>query len=282
MYAKWENFQTSAQTVPALNGPFTSKAMKESDCPYPAEFCVPLPMVEVAEVMGRFCVPKMQMFAKDASGAVVPTAAAVTPESFDGSGKSVIGDFIADQRNSWQATVIVAFASAIVAFLFMILLRYFVGCVIWGMIALIFLVLVAGGLLLVLYSVSCTGQSIIESGTKIANSASSGDPTAVNAFYGDSSCSNGKAVKDPAMRDVVKYIGYGFFWFGRCICFDHLLYEQENQTRHCYQQGSRTVYWKQSTDNYDSNVTDFSLSCLVGYLDRICHVHRIQGPRRCC
>jgi len=211
MYAKWENFQTSAQTVPALNGPFTSKAMKESDCPYPAEFCVPLPMVEVAEVMGRFCVPKMQMFAKDASGAVVPTAAAVTPESFDGSGKSVIGDFIADQRNSWQATVIVAFASAIVAFLFMILLRYFVGCVIWGMIALIFLVLVAGGLLLVLYSVSCTGQSIIESGTKIANSASSGDPTAVNAFYGDSSCSNGKAVKDPAMRDVVKYIGYGFF-----------------------------------------------------------------------
>ena len=60
---------------------------------------------------------------EEAGGNLVKTGASLIPDEFGDALDSGVGDFVGDQEVSWEATLITACASLVIALLFVMLLR---------------------------------------------------------------------------------------------------------------------------------------------------------------
>jgi hypothetical protein len=132
-------------------------AAAEADCPYPSMFCSPanteLPTMgkrfEVKAYGGAYCLPtaKSSEALADAAGAAAGSVGAATE------GASAA---LSDIQKVWWTFIVVAFISVVVAMVYLVILRFVIGIIVWGSLALIMAMLLIGFLFLFYTSQQCS------------------------------------------------------------------------------------------------------------------------------
>ncbi|KAF4670059.1 hypothetical protein FOZ61_001888, partial [Perkinsus olseni] len=118
---------------------------------------------------------------------------------------SGFGDVVGDIVTVYPAIIITALCSLIIGVIYLVLLRMFVGVIVWLSVILFFLILLGGGVVGLLYINKCVGDSILDT----AQDLSSGTEALQAGLTGSSECANGYSIADEFQRDVIKYASYG-------------------------------------------------------------------------
>lgn len=168
----WASLKTYGGTeIGEAMSAFTFQALPLSKCPYtdPA-YCVPFPGVTFKDMdIGDAC----ELEVASSVAAVAGEAAAEVYKQLgdsalaDASSES-IGDLAGQLMESMLATVLVAITSFVVGFVLLVLLRFFVGCCVWVSIIMVLFQFLFAGAFVWVYSVSCSGSSLLDTGTAIA------------------------------------------------------------------------------------------------------------------
>merc|ERR1719478_642101 len=140
-------------------------AYDKDDCPYPASLCVPLnSMVEDMQMTAinatdgaGFCVPTVET-AEAIAGAVASAsaeAAAVIPSDFAEKSEAFVGAAVGDLVTAWWTFVVMAFVGLVIGIVYLVLMRYIVGPLVWISLTGVAVLLFAGAGLLYLQSIKC-------------------------------------------------------------------------------------------------------------------------------
>jgi hypothetical protein len=192
LYETWRTLLTTpsmpAEIKNTINSAFTFQTLPSSVCPYEPRYCVPFPGVEFEELAGGICMFKMSADALNAVGSVAGAA-------FEGLGADKMAEKMMETWGSWtgdfidtiDAFVLVAVACFIIGLIFLILLRFFVGCVVWLSIFIVFLLFLAGGALCYIRHTQCKGTDLLDSGHQTAVNVAIAGTTAVDGAITGSS-----------------------------------------------------------------------------------------------
>jgi hypothetical protein len=182
---------------------FTFTALPESVCPYDPMYCIPFPGLEFEEAAG-YCVPKLNAAAKAAASAAMNSALdGIASSGASEAVESNFGTMVGDLQTSIDVFIIVCIISLIVGFTFLVILRYTVGVVVWLSILLVFLFFSLGGLLCVIRSGQCKGETMEDAGNSLKDSAAA-NGTSVTA----PECADGYLYPDEDQREMIKIVGF--------------------------------------------------------------------------
>jgi len=164
---------------------FTFEALPTSICPYTsARYCVPFPGVEFSELGVGYCQFKM-------SEAVLQSVGKSTAGLFEDTGisSSTPSTGLAEAVGSIYATadalIITSILSFLIGLVFMVLLRFFLGCVVWLSICGVFAFLFLSGAIVLIRKSQCRGADLFASGKNMAVGASVAAVSAATAAAGD-------------------------------------------------------------------------------------------------
>lgn len=172
---------------------FSLRALPTSVCPYDARYCVPFPGVAFNELPGGQCMLKLDSAAID----VVGTAVA---DAYKSLGVQNIADHMTETLGSWtgdfvdtiDAFALVALSAFVIGFVFLVLLRFFVGVVVWVSILIVFLLFAAGGGMCYLRHTQCAGVGFLETGHQmVVNTAAAAQHSLGGSGSGESMSGNG-------------------------------------------------------------------------------------------
>mmetsp|Transcript_28591 Transcript_28591/g.51833 ORF Transcript_28591/g.51833 Transcript_28591/m.51833 type:complete len:827 (-) Transcript_28591:30-2510(-) len=202
------------------------EAWSYEDCPYAGRYCIPFPMISFSTGVDNYCAPadlgSMEAALGDALEGVNVT------DAFQS-----VSSSISDFATTLDALGVVAAASVVIGLLFMLGVRMFAKPIIWLCIFSIFVILAAGGYASVVRANQCAGSSFVDASQSLAEAtASKAVSTISNATNisspvqiesTDSSCSDGYAVTDETLREVLLYCGYALLsmaalWLLLIIC----------------------------------------------------------------
>jgi len=188
----WEGLNRSGN--PAATEPialFSFNALSEDACPYHPMYCVPFPGVTFSEMdLGDWCELEVGGDVASAVGsAAASTFTSLGQSSLADSATESFGSLVGDLQQTFPATVLVCFTSFVIGFVFLILLRFFVGvCVYMALFGVLFIIALSGGLAYV-YSFQCADASLLETGTQVTVAVAAAGASAVsNAINGASGC----------------------------------------------------------------------------------------------
>jgi hypothetical protein len=197
LYEAWRHLTTVAgvpqEITTAMTKSFQFKALPTSVCPYEARYCVPFPGVEFEELAGGYCMFKLTADALNAVGSVAGDA-------FESLGADNIADTLEKTWGTWtgdfvdtiDAFIIVAVMTFVIGLVFLVLLRFFVGIVVWLSILLVFLLFFAAGALCFIRHSQCAGVGIFTSGHQtVVNVAVAGTQATGDLVTGSSSPDEG-------------------------------------------------------------------------------------------
>jgi len=155
----------SIQSV--ISSDFKFEALPLDVCPYPAKRCVPMPGVGFTEITegSSYCTFEMSADVVNALGsAMTDTMEALGIADLSASLSDTVGTWVGDFQTSIDAFLITLLASFLVGFIYMVALRFLVGCCVWISVFLFFLVLCFGGAFSFIKSSQCSGVGIFETG----------------------------------------------------------------------------------------------------------------------
>lgn len=149
---------------------FTFRALSFEECPYEDEsLCIPMPGVALDELTNGYCSFKLATEVVDVVGQSAADAmqnaglgdlAAHTQETF--------GEWFGALQESVDVLCITCVIAFVLGLVFLVLLRFLLGWVVWTSILLIFLLLLASGSLCYVRSSQCAGTSLLDSGKQQA------------------------------------------------------------------------------------------------------------------
>lgn len=149
---------------------FTFQAMPKSVCPYEDRYCVPFPGVEFEEKWNNFCMFKLGSEAIDAVGTAVSDAyTSLGLKNIEEKVTETFGSMTGDFVDTLDAFAIVAVAAFVIGIIFLVLLRFFVGCVVWTSITIVLLLFAFGGILCWIRHFQCKNVGLFESGEQTAS-----------------------------------------------------------------------------------------------------------------
>jgi hypothetical protein len=191
-------------------------AAAEADCPYPSMFCSPanteLPtmgkLFDVMEYGGAYCVPTVRSF-EAAAGAVADAAGAAAGSV--GAATEGASAALSDIQKVWWTFIVVAFISVVVAMVYLVILRFTIGIIVWGSLALIMLMLLIGFLFLFYTSQQCA----VDGETDIAKVFNRFDDN-------EADCPSGYKVTNETQQMAMLYGSYvvlGIAIFYTCFVF---------------------------------------------------------------
>jgi hypothetical protein len=174
---------------------FTFRALPSSVCPYDPSFCVPFPGIEFSQLSSsNYCTIEMAAEVISAIG----TGAADALQSmgisdFASGATEEFGDWVGDFITVLDSFILTALCAFVIGLIFLILLRFFIGCCVWiAIIATVVIFIIAGALTMV-RSYQCSGAGIFETGQQSAVAISA---TAANA------ASTGLGITEEASEDI--------------------------------------------------------------------------------
>jgi hypothetical protein len=130
----------------------TFDVLPETTCPYDASLCMVAPGIEYTEI-ADLCSPKASQASASAIGNSIDAGlAADTDLNF--------GEALGDIGKCVDTLVIVLFLSLVIGFVFMILLRFCVGVIVWTAIAVVFFLFALGGGFCYYKSVVCNDDTM--------------------------------------------------------------------------------------------------------------------------
>ena len=196
MKDKWNSYLLAADTTPSLLDPFTFTAFPSSFCPYEAENCIPLQYSEVTSLFNEYCLPM----------GYDSTVGSFVSEAASGVVQSDFAAMVGDLKVSWKLILAMAFGSLVIALIFLWVLRLCVGVFVWMCIGVGFLLLIASGVLALLYAQKCVGESVFQAAKAIDT-----QDEALNLFEGSTVCPSGFSITNPSSRDTIRIVGYVLF-----------------------------------------------------------------------
>lgn len=169
-----------------INNQFTFNALSLEDCPYHASLCVPMPGVGLDELTGGYCSFKL---ATEVVSAVGETAADAMQNAgivdITANSQETFGEWIGALQETVDVLCITCFVAFVCGLVFLVLLRFLLGWVVWTSILLIFVLLLASGSLCYVRSGQCAGTSLFDSGKQQATAvATVAQTAATNAVTG--------------------------------------------------------------------------------------------------
>jgi len=198
-------------------------AASEADCPYPSMFCSPanteLPtmgkLFEVKGYAGAYCLPTAKS-AEAAAGAVADAAGAAAGSV--GAATEGASAALSDIQKVWWTFIVVAFISVVVAMVYLVILRFTIGIIVWGSLALIMAMLVIGFLFLFYTSQQC----FKEDETDLAKLFNRFDDNAAD-------CPSGYKVDNETQQMAMLYGSY--FVLGVAIFYSCFVFCMRNKIR---------------------------------------------------
>jgi hypothetical protein len=165
----WNVLATDA-TVPAdirntIDTSFVFKALPTDVCPYEARYCVPFPGVNFKELTADYCTFEIaanvvNQIGSASAGAYEELGANDVADKVTDSFGDAVGDFM----KTLDAFAVVCTLSLVIGLVFLVLLRFVVGCIVWFSIGAVFCALVLVGGFSYLRSGQCKGASLFETG----------------------------------------------------------------------------------------------------------------------
>lgn len=167
----WFAVSTSSLTpqsiLDTMNTKFTFSALPPSVCPYPERYCVPYPGVEFSNVANGYCTFKMSASVINSVGAVAAQAfTGLAADKFASTAVETFGQWLGDLQKTIDVLVITSVASFVIGLVFMVLLRFCVGPVVWTSLLIVWLLIMCGGALAFVRSGQCDGTGLLETGSQ--------------------------------------------------------------------------------------------------------------------
>eukprot|EP00440_Ansanella_granifera_P074474 gb/GFBE01080819.1/.p1 GENE.gb/GFBE01080819.1/~~gb/GFBE01080819.1/.p1 ORF type:complete len:941 (+),score=238.72 gb/GFBE01080819.1/:1-2823(+) len=186
-----------------ISSQFTFKALPPELCPYNESKCVPFPGVEFGDMGNGYCSFSM---AEDVVNSVGKTAAdtfvSIGGNSFQEGYAESLGQLFGDFLTTIDAFILVSLCTFIIGFVFLILLRFFIGICVWLAVFLALVLIFLGGAFCFVKSYQCAGASLLDTGTQITTSV------AVSAQTAAESAAAGDGGRSEAMTgDGANYVG---------------------------------------------------------------------------
>jgi len=182
------NANIAADIRNTVNNQFKFTALPTSLCPYESRYCVPFPGVAFEELSSNYCTFKM---AADVVASIGSSAASAYEElganDLVNSMGNSFGDAVGDFMKTIDVFIIVSFLSLVIGLIFLILLRFVVGCVVWFAIFGVFFLFVASGGFFYVRSSQCVGASLFESGQSTTSAAVTSASSAASGGASDES-----------------------------------------------------------------------------------------------
>lgn len=173
---------------------FTFRALPLDLCPYQPMYCVPFPGVEFTEMEAGYCSFKMGKEVVDAVGQSAATAfEELGLNDLQSSMSKSFGNATGDLMDSLDALLVVGIMALIIGLLFLVLLRFLTGCIVWCSLFSMLAILVGFGFLLYVRSAQCTGATLFDSGKQMGNAAVLTASAAVSGQTSDESYSGNGA-----------------------------------------------------------------------------------------
>lgn len=168
---------------------FTFQAMPSSICPYDARYCVPFPGVQFDELPGGRCMFELNSAALNAVGSVAADAyKSLGVENLADEMAETLGSWTGDFMDTLDSFVLVAVGAFVVGFIFLVLLRFLVGAVVWTSILVVFILFAMGGGMCYVRHTQCAGVGLFESGHQmVQNVAVATHHGVLSAVHGSSS-----------------------------------------------------------------------------------------------
>lgn len=172
----------------AMSNQFTFTAVPSTYCPYDAKYCIPMPGMNFTEAAGDYCLPVLDSSVQNALGAAaVSVLQGAAANSLAANASTGLGG---ELFTTLDALILVVFWSFMIGLVFMILLRFFVGCFVWASLALVLFFMLFGGCMAFVRSSQCAGTDLLESGQDMAVAVVvAAASTAHGKLQGSSSCS---------------------------------------------------------------------------------------------
>lgn len=184
----WDILATNAavpqQIKDTIANDFTFMAMSVETCPYHERYCIPFPGIAFKEGSLGNCIPKVD------SG-----IAAMIGEGFadalTGAGEQALrlldanSGVFGELMSTMYAFCVVFFFSFVIGLVFLVLLRFLMGCVVWFSVFLVTFAFAFGGLVVYIRSFQCMGAGLLETGiTTSSNLLTTAAVTVSNAVSG--------------------------------------------------------------------------------------------------
>eukprot|EP00440_Ansanella_granifera_P019017 gb/GFBE01020666.1/.p1 GENE.gb/GFBE01020666.1/~~gb/GFBE01020666.1/.p1 ORF type:complete len:937 (+),score=214.71 gb/GFBE01020666.1/:1-2811(+) len=209
----WEALKESgpANIKDTINSQFTFKALPPSLCPYNESKCIPMPGVKFGELANGYCSFEMASDVVDALGSAASGAfAAMGGEAFQDSATETFGKWVGDFERSILAFVLVSICSFAIGFIFLVLLRFFIGICVWFAIILVLFVFALGGGVCYVRSMQCAGSDLFSTGQEMAVAvAVAGSTAATNVVSGSEAVSEDMTGNGADYRGVQAYTKSG-------------------------------------------------------------------------
>mmetsp|Transcript_371 Transcript_371/g.1271 ORF Transcript_371/g.1271 Transcript_371/m.1271 type:complete len:934 (+) Transcript_371:88-2889(+) len=160
---------------------FSFKAVGYGACPYEDRYCVPWPGVEFDEMDLGHCEFKMT---QDVISVIGSSAAGVLEEDGVRAVRedmgATLGDAVGDFTDTLDAFAVTALCGFLLGLVFLVLLRFCVGFCVWFSILVVFLLILAAGLLAWLRSGQCAGAGLFDSGKEASQAIASAAESAID------------------------------------------------------------------------------------------------------
>jgi len=169
-YTYWKGYPSWSDATRMLwegvgTGGAALKSFSRSDCPYPAALCVPLNSMIDGMVMtsittsegSGICMPTVasaQALANSVASAS-QAAADVIPSDFTEKTEDFVGSMVADLVTAWWTFAVMAFVGLVIGVLYLVLMRYIVGPLVWFSLIGVAVLLFSGAGLLYVQSITC-------------------------------------------------------------------------------------------------------------------------------
>lgn len=155
-----------------IQNSFTFKALPLSLCPYNASKCIPMPGVAFGEGYGGYCSFDMSTQVIEAVGDTAASAfSSLGGASFQDNATETFGKWVGDFEKAILAFILVTLSTFVIGFVYLVLLRLFIGICVWFAIFLVLVLLAGGGGLCWVRSIQCAGTGLFDTSKQIAVAA---------------------------------------------------------------------------------------------------------------
>lgn len=163
---------SSSPVKATIQSSFTFQALPSSLCPYNESKCIPMPGVAFGEGYGGYCSFDMSTQVIEAVGDTAASAfSSLGGASFQDSATETFGKWMGDFEQAFLAFVLVSLSTFVIGFVYLVLLRLFIGVCVWFAIFLVLVLLAGGGGLCWVRSIQCANTGLFDTAQQMAVSA---------------------------------------------------------------------------------------------------------------
>jgi hypothetical protein len=169
-----------------INNQFTFKALPLDQCAYDPRYCVPFPGVDFNDESYDYCSFKASSSVVGAVGqAAADTFAELGNSDYSEAVSESFGTAMGDIMATMDALIVVGLCSLVIGLVFLVVMRFIVGIVVWCSLFFVLLAFLAFGAFFWIRSAQCKGAGLFDTGKQIGQSVTLAATSSVSGNTGN-------------------------------------------------------------------------------------------------